>query len=862
MKDDKSHSNSILSYNAQGCGFALMLAMTFCCTARAGLLPNNIWPNPTLESDTHSVGVPDFWNLGGSDPSIDLWTTNVWVSFNHSLELNDTTANDYGDWYSGLQSITPGTMGGTNYLLRYNVSYSTSNNRNNGDMRLSVGFYDSGNNYISESDYDFWGSQNVWQEVTVPLVVPTNATQVLLDFVSGGALSVTGTAYLDDISLALQTNSSLIPYVEGFPQMPTPLVIRNWQQTITNYVSVAFNTNLRGQYLPLDYEFNQSTTSGGFSGLTFGLPSYVGESRGSGEGLSDIGIVLGGTLAGLNMASYGGEDRVHEIEAYYCLVNGHGLVLNNINSTGSGSGWYDIFPSTMFYQVGSRYPGRSSYTNEMKAIADSWLVALPVLSNNWQHTGFDFQTTNTVDSGWVEPDMAVGIAWLEYMAYLQFQNTNYLAAADVCVSQADNMQLNPFYEVLECYGPALAARMDAELGRNYSTSKHLNWIFTPSSDSRPGWGCEWGHWGNYDAYGLIGATEDSTGYAFSMDTYAAAGLIAPVARYQPQYARLIGRWLLHVAANANLFFPGTLATNMQASSAWVKSSGVTNISYEGVRNLTVTTPYSTGDATSPVQELNPYGAWGIGYMAALFQTSNVSGILQVNCLATENLPPPAYPTHLYYNPYGVAQQINLSVGTNLVCLYDLVSGSFVATNVTNVTSVSIASDSAVVLAVIPAAAILTVSSNKLLASGVIVDYWNGSKDSDGDGLPDWWESRYFGNSTNPSAQAIAANGFSNLECYLLGLNPLDPASTFLAWADIQPSTGYPSISWTAVGGKSYAIEYVNSLDTTIQFAQAAVISTTNVSAGVYTTNTFIDDFNLTGGRPTFGRYYRIRLQTP
>jgi hypothetical protein len=75
---------------------------------------------------------------------------------------------------------------------------------------------------------------------------------------------------------------------------------------------------------------------------------------------------------------------------------------------------------------------------------------------------------------------------------------------------------------------------------------------------------------------------------------------------------LLGRWLLHVAANANLFYPDTLPTNMQSSAAWVGQTGVQSVSYEGVRNLATTTPYATGDATAPIQDLNPYGAWGSG----------------------------------------------------------------------------------------------------------------------------------------------------------------------------------------------------------------------------------------------------------
>ena len=41
----------------------------------------------------------------------------------------------------------------------------------------------------------------------------------------------------------------------------------------------------------------------------------------------------------------------------------------------------------------------------MRAVAESWLAALPVLSNNWEHSGFSFGTMAPVDKGWHEPDM-------------------------------------------------------------------------------------------------------------------------------------------------------------------------------------------------------------------------------------------------------------------------------------------------------------------------------------------------------------------------------------------------------------------------------------------------------------------------
>ena len=822
----------------------------------AGLLAGNLWPNPTLELDSNSDGVPNSWHRGGTDPNMAGWTTALSVSSTHSLKITDASTNDWGEWYSDLLAVT----GGTNYQFRYNLRYITTNS---GTMRVSVNFYDASNSLLSGTTYLFFGTHDFWEEITQLFTTPPNAAKIGLTLTSGGGSDVTGVAWLDDISLAMQTNASLVPYIEAFPALPSPLVIRDWKQTALDYHQLAFNPYASGQYLPLLYQYTVNTAAG-YSGAAFGLPSYVGNPRDGGEALSALGAVLGGALAGLNMASLNGKDRVQQCEAFYCVVNGHGLVLNNVNSQGSGSAWYDIFPSTQFYQIGARYPGRSSFRNKMKAIADSWLAALPMLSNNWEHASFSFQTMTPVDGAWVEPDMAIGIAWLEYMAYLQFQGTNYLAAADTCMAQMNNRSLNPFYESLGLYGPVLAARMNAELGRNYSLSKHLNWIFTSTSDARPGWGCTSGRWGGYDAYGLMGSTTDSSGYAFSMNTYAAAGLIAPVARYQPRYARLIGRWLLHLGANADLFFPGTLATNMGSSAAWVQQTGVQSVSYEGVRHLGVTTPYSTGDATDPVQDLNPYGAWGSGYLAALFQTSNVPGILQVDCLATDTLPPAACPTFLFYNPYGVAKQVTVSVGSNPKHLYDAVTGAFLATNVTGNASFSVPPDAAVVLVECPATGAVSQASQKLLVSGMVLDYWNATRDTDGDGLPDWWESRFFGNITNALPQSPAVNHLNNLQSYWLGLDPGDPDSTFVVKAAIQPANGYPVVTWNSVGGKTYTVEYANQLvPGAAAFAQAITVTETKVPAGVQSAATFVDNFLHTGGPPgSRGRYYRIRWVGP
>ena len=52
-----------------------------------------------------------------------------------------------------------------------------------------------------------------------------------------------------------------------------------------------------------------------------------------------------------------------------------------------------------------------------------------------------------------------------------------------------------------------------------------------------------------------------------------------------------------------------------------------------------------------------------------------------------------------------------------------------------------------------------------------------ARDSDGDGLPDWWEMAYFGSTTGAVAGADAdSDGANNLSEYLYGTDPLNPQS--------------------------------------------------------------------------------------
>jgi hypothetical protein len=58
-----------------------------------------------------------------------------------------------------------------------------------------------------------------------------------------------------------------------------------------------------------------------------------------------------------------------------------------------------------------------------------------------------------------------------------------------------------------------------------------------------------------------------------------------------------------------------------------------------------------------------------------------------------------------------------------------------------------------------------------------LDFGTAVPDSDGDGLPDAWETHYFG-SLNQNASSIGASGLSALQHFIAGTNPNDPNSVF------------------------------------------------------------------------------------
>jgi subtilisin family serine protease len=124
-------------------------------------------------------------------------------------------------------------------------------------------------------------------------------------------------------------------------------------------------------------------------------------------------------------------------------------------------------------------------------------------------------------------------------------------------------------------------------------------------------------------------------------------------------------------------------------------------------------------------------------------------------------------------------------------------------------------------------------------------------DTDGNGLPDWWELEYFGHltGTDPSADPDH-DGMNNLAEWIAGTNPTNAASCLRASVVSTSNSNGVVVSWSSVAGKNYWLERSTNLLTGFN----AIVST-NIAATA-PTNTQTDPAILPGNT----RFYRVGVE--
>lgn len=523
--------------------------------------------------------------------------------------------------------------------------------------------------------------------------------------------------------------------IQSMPDFPQPYEMRDWKKVTLGYDSLVFNHNLQGQYLPLIFFRNNTINYPGET--SFGLHTVVGTtSPNSGEAINVLPAVIGATLVGIDKSSQNGYNWVKMCREYFNNRPKENVYLNHPNTESGEDWWYSVMPNVFFYQLYDLYPETVDFDYQLKSVADQWLKAVEKMGGsstpwdtpNMDYRGWYLSTMTPHTSGVKEPEAAGAIAWLLYSAYKETNEIMYRIGAEWALEFLNNYYDNPSYELQLPYGVYIAAKMNAELGTEYDVEKMFNWCF----DIGPlrSWGVINGRWGGYDLSGLIGEVNGNNDYAFLMNTFEHVGALVPLVRYDDRFANAVGKWVLNAANAARLFYTKYLPDNNQDSEEWAHQYDPHSyMGYEAIRQSKYgQSPYATGDAIDGgwgETNLALYGSSHVGIFGGIIDTTDIEGILKLDLLKTDYFNENVYPTYLFYNPYEESKIININIGNEARDIYETIKNSFLSTNVSGLTQISIPSKSSIVIVLTPSGGEQTLELNKLLINDVVVDYNSG-----------------------------------------------------------------------------------------------------------------------------------------
>ncbi|MEP0366311.1 MAG: hypothetical protein ABJN36_03015 [Cyclobacteriaceae bacterium] len=541
-----------------------------------------------------------------------------------------------------------------------------------------------------------------------------------------------------------------ISRVEGMPNLPEPYKQLKWQEKAINFDQYVFDPNQLGEFMPLIW---MDSSKRNIDQETFGLFTVIGDVRQGfkahpdfHESLTSLGALMSAGLSGIDKTNQNGFNYVKMSQNYFNSDTGWNIVMNNTNPDiamlGGGYGrdwWYDVYPNLLFYAVSDLYPNVENAEQIQRTVAEQFYKADSILSGNYEYSYFDYAMMKGMNNH-IPPqeDAAAGHAYVLLSAYNKFGDEKYLAGAKSAIAALENLKESRFYEVLLPFGAYVASRLNAEHGTDYDVLKILNWSFDgcKAERGRTGWGVISEKWGPYDVHGLQGSITDGGGYAFLMNTHSMAWPLVPMVKYDPSFARAIGKWMLNASNAARLFYPYEIDNEHQ----WLPEKKVITknvIAYEGLRktdaygkeSLKGVEPVALGDGPNwlpgqPDESMfSLYSSAYAGIYGAIIKQTNQEKILQLNCNATDFYGADSFPTYLYYNPFAEAKRITFeNREANPVDLYNVLTHTVVASGVSGIGSFEIPADEAALMVVIPHEAKVQQRGDKFFVQDKIVAY--------------------------------------------------------------------------------------------------------------------------------------------
>ncbi len=534
-----------------------------------------------------------------------------------------------------------------------------------------------------------------------------------------------------------QASQLSVGRIDDMPDLPVNYLMRDWKAVARGADSLMFDRGARGQYLPL-VRFRRPYNGTAFTDSIFGVPSFVGDTRGEGlEGILTLPSVVSGLLVGIDKRDQDGKHYVAMTQDWWSRRDRENVYLNLPLTSSGQDWWYETMPNVFFQHIYSLAAPYGDAERHFTEVATQWsrvVTALGGSTTPWQAGNFNYRSfrirdMRPVSGGVPEPEAAGAIGYLLENAWRKTGEVRYRYAAEQALEYLNGLTQNPSYELQLYYGVQAAARMNALEGTTYDVGKMLGWSL--SRGPLRGWGVSVATAGDYGLHGLVGETERGNDYLFFLNGVQAVAALAPIARYDNRYARTIGKYILHVANNSRLFYGPFLPAAQQSSAAWSSEYDPKGyLAYEAIRqSANGQQPYATGDAKrlgwAPT-DIGLYGTASSGYLAAIVDSTNVPGILALDLNATDFLGPKSYPTQLVYNPHDVGKEIEVprplaALGSRE--LYDAVSNQvFLYRQEGPSATIYLPADEARVITWIPAGTSYTYRGSALYGDDVVIDY--------------------------------------------------------------------------------------------------------------------------------------------
>ena len=546
-----------------------------------------------------------------------------------------------------------------------------------------------------------------------------------------------------NIDLGTPVEQVTINRIDSMPDIPVTYQMLDWKKKARDFDKFVFDWENTSKVGPLIWLDNARRN---IDQPTFGLYTAVkdirqGKNVNNGEfheSLNSLAAILGAGLVGIDKTNQDGYNYVKMAQNYFNSDTGWNIVMNNttssVGSKGGGYGrdwWYDVLPNALYYAVCDVFPGVDGAESIQKSIAEQFTKADSVLNGNYDYSYFDYgKMRGGINHIPFQQDVAGGHAYVLLCAYRKFGDVRYLNHSKSAIEALLSQKESRFYEALLPLGVYTAAYLNATEGANYDVQKLLNWVFDgcKSPTGRTGWGIIVGKWGDYDVSGLQGSITDGGGYAFLMNSIKPAWSFVPMVKYQPQYAKAIGKWMLNNASACRLFYPGYIDEKHQWAPE-LKDITNNNIAYEGLRkfddygkeSLKGVSPVAIGDGPkwidgNPTESMfSVYSSSPVGILGAIVDTTNVKGILKLDCNATDFYASRPYPVYLYYNPYDIDEHINYQT-KQAVDLFDIVSKKYVARGISKDGVFTIPAKEACIIVELPAGTELSLDGKHIWAN--------------------------------------------------------------------------------------------------------------------------------------------------